>query len=67
MPHTGPGMRVAGLRGGFILALSVGLMGRLSAIKVVDLLTERKKCVYEYISIILFIFEEIHAKRTTEI
>ena len=38
LPNTGPGMRVAGLRGGVILVLFVGLMGRLPVVKVVDLL-----------------------------
>ena len=38
LPHTGTGMRVAGIQGGVILVLLVGLVGRLPAVKVVDLL-----------------------------
>ena len=38
LPHTRPGMRVAGLRGGVILVLSVDLMVRLAVLKVAYLL-----------------------------
>ena len=38
LPPTGSVMRVAGLRGDVILVLFVGLVGRLSVVKVVDLL-----------------------------
>ena len=37
LPHTGPDMRVAGLRAGVIFALFVGLMGRLLVLKVIEL------------------------------
>ena len=38
LPHTGPDMRVAGLRGGVILVFFVGSIGKLSVIKVVHFL-----------------------------
>ena len=38
LPPTGPSMRVASLRGGAVLVLFVGLIGRLPVVKVVDLL-----------------------------
>ena len=37
MPHAGPSMRVAALRGGVILVLLFGLMGILPIEKVADL------------------------------
>ena len=33
LPHTGPGMRVAGLQGGVIWVFFVGVMGKLPVVK----------------------------------